>query len=256
MGSLNILDIAIIAIMLIFSLSGFARGFLASLLKLFSSVVSLAIAVWLAKPVAVFINSFYDLNAWFSDKISAAIINIDEGFFSSAVTEPTTGADLKNSIAENVDGLSDVFKTALRFLIRDDVTIETGTVVGEWIGQMLAGIAMLVTATIAVYIAIRIAVAILSRIFDAITKSPAIGGLDRLLGLAFGAVKGAFIIAVVFAVYSVIVIVPGVESATSSILDGSTIGKPVYDMVSEFVVNYIGDIDFNAIIQGAFNNIH
>jgi uncharacterized membrane protein required for colicin V production len=264
MGPLNILDIAIIVILLIFSIAGFSKGFLSSLLKLFSSVASLAIAVWLAKPVAVFIDGLTNLSNWFAEEIGAAIAGIDTFFTATVGVTPSTawtpggsivGSDLKTAIDAGVTGLSDIFKTALNFLIQDDVVLESGTVISEWFGEILGGIAMLIVAAIVVYIAIRIAIGILSKIFDAITKNPAIGGLDRLLGLAFGAVKGALLIAIIFGVYSVVVVIPGVETATSSFLDNSLIGKEIYNIVSEFVVETIGQIDFNALIQGAFNSI-
>ena len=111
------------------------------------------------------------------------------------------------------------------------------------------------SAAIVIYLSIRIAVGILSKIFDAITKNSAIGGLDRLLGFVFGAAKGALLIGVVFAIYSVVVIIPGVETITSSILESSSLGEPVYNYVSELVSQYIGNIDFNSIIQGALGII-
>ncbi|MGD9901458.1 MAG: CvpA family protein [Spirochaetales bacterium] len=261
--SLNALDIVIIVIMLIFIISGFARGFLSSLLKLFSSVVSLAIAVWLAKPVAVFIDGIVNMNSWFADKIAAAFSSMD-AFFNLTVGvdfpggapgADITGAILKDEIANGVSSIGAIFKTALNFFIQDNATITNGTVLKDWFGQLLGGIAALIVAAVLIFIAIRIVVAILSKVFDAITKNAAIGGLDRLLGLALGAAKGALVIAVMFAIYSVVSVVPGVEAATSSIIDGSVIGKPVYDYVSEFVVSQIGQIDFNAIIQSLFNSI-
>lgn len=266
MSGINVLDIVIVVILLLFAIIGFSKGFLASLLKLFSSVVSLAVAVWLAKPVAVFIDGFANLTTWFADKIGAAIAGIDTFFtYTVGVTPSTawvpdgsiTGVDLKAAINAGVTGLSDIFKTGLNLLIQDDVVLESGTVISSWFGQMLGGIAMLIVSAVAIYIAIRIAVGILSKIFDAITKNPAIGGLDRLLGLAFGAAKGALVIVVVFAAYCVLsVVLDPIIPAISNLIDTSFIGKPVYDIVSEFITNQIGQIDFNALIQGAFNNIH
>ncbi|PKK95795.1 MAG: hypothetical protein CVV59_01860 [Tenericutes bacterium HGW-Tenericutes-4] len=257
MGSFNVLDIVIVVILLIFSIAGFAKGFLSSLLKLFSSVASLAIGVWLAKPVAVFINGIFNLTGWFADKISGAIAGIDT-FFTFVVGTDIAGPLNATDLRANIDGIneiSSIVKTALKLLIKDDTVLEVGTSISGWFGETLGAVATLIVAAVLIYIVIRIAIGILSKIFDAITKNPAIGGLDRLLGLAFGAAKGALLIAVIFAVYSVLVVIPGVEQATSSILDASTLGKPIYNIVSEFVVNQIGQIDFNAIIQGAFSSV-
>lgn len=260
MGSLNVLDIAIVAILLIFAIAGFAKGFLHSLLKLFSSIASLAIGVWLARPVAVFINGFYDLSGFLAEKIGAALTTVDALFnFTVGVVEPgvpwgagesITGDVLKTAI-NGVEGLNIFFKNALSLLIKDTDVIANGTLLADWFGSVLGGIAMLIIAAIAVYIAIRIAVGILSKIFDAITKNPAIGGLDHLLGLVFGAAKGALLIIVIFAIYSTfLAAIPLISNAVSPILDGSMIGNEIYNQVSEFIANQIGQIDFNAIIQG------
>lgn len=257
MGSFNVLDIIIVAILLIFSIAGFAKGFLNSLLKLFSSVASLAVGIWLAKPVAVFINGIFDITTWFSDKISGAIAGINVFFtrvVGTDIAAPLNATDLRANI-DSITELSGIVKTAMKLLIKDDTVLQNGTVISDWFGQTLGAVATLIVAALIVYIAIRIVIGILSKVFDAITKNPAIGGLDRLLGLAFGAAKGALLIAVLFAVYSVLVVIPGVEQATSAILDASKIGKPIYDIVAEFVANQIGQIDFNAIIQGAFNSV-
>ena len=261
--SFNVVDIVIVVIMIIFIIAGFAKGFLASLLKLFSSVVSLALAVWLAKPVAVFLDGIVNVSTWFADKIAAAFASMDTFFnLTVGVDFPggAPGADitcavLKDEIANGVSSIGEIFKTALNFFIQDDAIITSGTVLKDWFGQLLGGIATLIVAAILIFIAIRIAVAILSKVFDAITKNAAIGGLDRLLGLVLGAAKGALLIAILFVVYSIIVVVPGVESVTSWFIDNAVIGKPVYDYVSEFVVSQIGQIDFNSIIQSLFNSI-
>jgi uncharacterized membrane protein required for colicin V production len=242
---------------LIFSLAGFAKGFLNSLLKLFSSVASLAIAVWLAKPVAVFLNGTVNLASWFADKITVAITEVHTFFtyvVGTDIPAPLTAVDFRANI-DGITELNGIVKTAMKLLIKDDTVLQAGDTIGAWFGQTLGAVATLIVAAVLIYIGIRIVIGILSKIFDAITKNPAIGGLDRLLGLVFGAAKGALVIGVMFAIYSLVAAVPVIEQATSSLLDASTIAKPIFEIVAEFVTTQIAQIDFNAIIQGAFNSI-
>jgi len=244
MGALNWLDIGIIGIMLIFIIAGFAKGFLQSLLKLFGSVASLAIGIWLAKPVAVFINGIFDLTGWFATKFAAEVTKIVP-VFGEVLGADLSGAALKSQI-EALD-LNGILEYALNILIKDDILIEAGSSVSTWIGNMLGAVATLVVSAILIYLAIRIAIGILSKVFDAITKNPAIGGLDRLLGLVFGAAKGALLIAVLFAVYPAVAVVPGVQNIVSPLIDSSVIAKPIYTFVSEFVATYLNQIDFSSL---------
>jgi len=244
MGALNWMDIGIICIMLIFIIAGFAKGFLQSLLKLFGSVASLAIGIWLAKPVAVFINGIFDLTGWFAGKFAAEITKIIPSF-GDVLSADLGGADLVTQIeALNLNG---ILESVLKLLIKDDILIEAGNSISSWLGNMLGAVATLVVATIVIYLAIRIAIGILSKVFDAITKNPAIGGLDRLLGLVFGAAKGALLIAVIFAIYPAVAVVPGVQNIVSPLIDTSVIAKPIYTFVSEFVATYLNQIDFTTL---------
>ena len=142
MGALNVLDIIIIAIMLIFSIAGFAKGFLSSLLQLVGSVASLAIAVWLAKPLASFISSIADVAGWFGDKIAALLVDADPLFGWAVGDAELIGLDplvaLDNAKIEaliNGSELSLVFKKAILALVPDGSNIAVGTGIGEWFGM-------------------------------------------------------------------------------------------------------------------------
>lgn len=258
---MNVIDIIIIVILAIFTLAGFIRGFLSSLLKLFSSVASLAIAIWLAKPVAVFIDSITNATSWFGDKIGEALAGAD-GFFNmivgtdiGTVGNSITGVELKGFIDTTITELGQIFKTVLSLFVQDTSVLESGTVLSEWFGSLLGGVATLIVAAVAIFIAIRIVIAILSKIFDAITQNSAIGGLDRLLGLVFGAAKGALVVAVLFAILSVVIILPGVENLITPLIDEAVIGEPIFNYVLDFIETQLATIDFNALIQGAFASI-
>ena len=122
--------------------------------------------------------------------------------------------------------------------------------------KLLLLVATLITVALALYILIRIAVGILSRIFDAITKNSAIGGLDRLLGLAFGAIKGAAIIAVLMGLVIAISLIPGINTVLDSYIKDSQIGEPIFNYILDFVTSQLDRIDLSELLQNALNNIH
>ena len=65
-----IIDVIIVAILVIFGIIGFNKGFLKSIISLFSWVVCLVIAILTAKYVASWINGIYDFSSLIGGKIA------------------------------------------------------------------------------------------------------------------------------------------------------------------------------------------
>ena len=259
MDILNTLDIAILVILLFYTLAGFARGFLNSLIQIFGTLVSLAIAIWFARPVASFLNTVVNATERFAVRIENALVSIDS-FFDYKVGETLpafpegesiTGAELESAVG-GADGISGILERFLSVFIDPEATIESGTHIGSWFGEILGAAATLVTATLIIFIGIKVAVAILGKIFDAVSSSKAIGGLDRLLGILFGAAKGGLYISIGFAFLSLVVVLPGGESILNNLIAGSTIGQSWYMFVHEQITELLDVIDFNEIIHNAY----
>ena len=259
MDILNTLDIAILVILLFYTLAGFARGFLNSLIQIFGTLVSLAIAIWFARPVASFLNTVVNATERFAVRIEQALVSMDN-FFDYEVGETLpgfpqgesiTGEQLESAIGE-ADGISSIMQRFLSVFIDPGATIESGTHVGSFFGELIGSAATLVTATLIIFIGIKVAVAILGKIFDAVSSSKAIGGVDRLLGLLFGAAKGGLYISIGFAFLSLIVVLPGGEPILNNLISGSSIGQSWYLFVHEQVSELLNVIDFNEMIYNAY----
>ena len=65
------LDIVLIAIIVVFAIIGIAKGFVDSVLSIFSSLISLVIAYFLAKYVAALLNSWFKLNELFGKMLGS-----------------------------------------------------------------------------------------------------------------------------------------------------------------------------------------
>ena len=65
------LDIVLIAIIVVFAIIGIAKGFVDSVLSIFSSLISLVIAYFLAKYVASLLNSWFKLNELFGKMLGS-----------------------------------------------------------------------------------------------------------------------------------------------------------------------------------------
>lgn len=65
------LDIVLIAVIVVFAIIGIAKGFVDSVLSIFSTLVSLVIAYFLAKYVASFLNSICKMNELFAKMLGS-----------------------------------------------------------------------------------------------------------------------------------------------------------------------------------------
>ena len=237
---MNILDIVLICLVVIAVLAGFVKGFLNTLLSFMGTLVSLVAAFFLARPAATLLNN------WFG--AAGAIGNSLTGQISTFFTEFSnlTGAE----ILANHCNATGFMKSALSLFINPDVTYESNVVLSQNLGNYAGNVVLMAICTVVCFILIKIAIKLLSKLFDAIKKkSLAINGLDKTLGMIFGAVKGLLFVSIVFVIASLLQSIPAVANALDVVFENSCIGKPLYDFVTGFVNGYLKNIDFNTILS-------
>jgi len=207
------IDIAVVVILVISALIGISKGFLKSIISLFGTVATLALAIWLAKPVANLINGWWGLDGTFADMVLPT------------VTDAFSGSGLPNT-----------FGLLLQTLFGAPSSMPADAVYLADVAGQLGTIMSTVVAAAGLFIVIKILIWLLSRLFDAITKNRAISGLDRLLGFVFGLVKGAVFIAVAFALIFVVgTYVSAVSGWFTPLLEASPISNWFYGIVADFV---------------------
>jgi uncharacterized membrane protein required for colicin V production len=228
-----VIDIVVICVLLIFGIVGMIKGFLNTIISLFGNLASLAVAILCAKPVASFLNSIFhivdSIGGNIANSISTTITPFQSGEMSSL-----TGADLKTYL----DSDSSLQKRIFQLFIEDSKTwtvVENDYAAADadvvsYIGTKVAGIIAVVIAVVVMFIIIRIAVMLLAKLFDALTKNKAIGGLDRSVGLLFGLLKGAIIISVVLGMLYLIA-----NETVNGWIENSTVTQFVYQYICQFV---------------------
>ena len=250
-----VIDIIVIAVLLLFSIIGMVKGFLNTILSLFSTFASIGVAILCAKPVAKFLNNVFHIVERIGGSIAGGITNItpfQSGY--EAVADGLTGAELKEYISSNSPG----FKERLYNLFIEDAKVfnyseELTTAesvdqnIVQYIGERLAGIISLVIAAVAVFIVLKIAILLLSKLFNALTKHSAINGLDRTLGLLFGFAKGALLVCITLGVFYLIA-----NSTVQGWIDNSTVTRWIYKYVTEFVEFIAHKFDLPAYITALF----
>ncbi len=232
-----IVDIVIIGALLILGIIGYKKGFLKSFISLFSWVVCIIIAIFTAKYVANWINGIYDFSSLIGNKIANGLNGVDE-FFTRSIAEFSSTEEIINNLPSNLNALlSQLIKIVFSNTSVDMTSSETiATVVGSSLGH----ICMIIISAILVFIVLKIVVALLSKLFDDISRTKILGGLNKVLGLVFGILKAACVIIILNGILVGLSLIPAVnETITPLIQDNTHIEKVIYNKTDEFVGKYV-----------------
>lgn len=251
-----IIDIAIIAALVIFGIIGLKKGFLKSVISIFSWAVCLFVAVMLAKHVATWLNGIFDFSGFIGEKIAGGLASANEFFSHPINTYQATATEdaatvLINAIPAEVNGLlaqlvKVVFSNA-------NVDMSSTTTIASVMGSSIGHICMVIISGLLVFIVLKIAIALLSKLFDKIAKTKILGSLNKILGLLFGALKAALIVIVLNCVLVGLSLVPAVnQTITPIIQDNTHVEKFIYNKTDEIVEKYV--IDGN-LIQNWVNDL-
>lgn len=251
-----IIDIIVIAVLVVFAIIGMWRGFINTILSLFSSVASIVVAIFAAKPVSKLLNSIFGIIPGIGGKIAGSLSGTITPFAADAVEgAQLTGAELKVYFAE--DGLT--WQERLYKLFIDDSKIFTVGSDGptaanenivQFLSESMAAVISVVIAAVVVFILVKLAVFLLSKLFNAITKNRAIGGLDRALGLLFGLCKAAVFVCSTLGIFYLIA-----NSTVQGWIDNSTVTRWIYQYTTEFWEWVASKYDLPGFISGIIPSI-
>ena len=189
------IDIVFIALLVIFAIIGLAKGLFESILGIFSSVLSVGIAIMVQKPVTALINKVVDTNKFFGDLL------VSWGWIGE---EGTTVFGKSYTVAQ------------------------------------IGNACTVIVSIIAVWLLLKLAILLLSKLFDsATTRSSALSGLNRVLGLVFGAAKG-FIIAVIGLGLASVLNIVGVSNINAT-MEANPMSNFFYKYVNEWVATTVED---------------
>ena len=245
------IDIVIIVLVSLFALVRFAKGFLSSLISLFGWALTLGLSILVCKPVASFIDSVTQLsgfmNTWIHDGLNSLTNNVLDVTF-------TTGMDV-STLFNNIPAI-------LKGIAQDiiDKAIASGAIIENtnllaYLTEILTGVAMILVGVIVSFILIKIALAILSKIFNAITRNRSVNGLDKLLGLVFGAAKAAVILAIACVGVYLVNMTP-IATTVNNEIDKNPVANYIYDTADDYIEKLVtlalDKIDFNEVVSNLF----
>lgn len=175
-----------------------------------------------------------------------AIIGLVKGLFDSILSLVASVASIflafwaSKPVAAFLNKIADVNGFFEKFLV-SNMGVSAEGANGQTLSE-LASVCTLALSVLIVFVLIKIAVWLLAKLFDSVTAQSTPGsGMDRLLGLVFGAAKGFAIVLVALGVTSIFSMVPAFEANIDNFLNSSSITRGTYIYVDEWVENELED---------------
>ena len=199
-----IVDLIIIAVVLLFIFLGYKKGLTGSLIKLLSFIIAIVVAFVLYKPVA---NAVVE-NTVIDDNIRttlSATLGVED---KTENTEKNVPSTIMDNINKEIENATDEVKAN----VIDHTTI---TIVNIGSG-------------IVIFLAVRVILVLISLFAKILTDLPVIKQVDKLGGLAYGAIEGIFIVYAVLAVISLTSVI-WANNAVVTAIAKSSLGEMLYN---------------------------
>ena len=204
-----IVDLIIIGIILLFIGVGLKKGLAGSLIKLLSFAIALIVAVALYKPVSNAIMK----NTQIDENIEQAII----ATFGSEENSSEAGqTEMPNNIVENINK---EIKNA---------TNEARNQIVENTSKNISNTIINIGSGLGIYIIARFILFIIGIFVNQVTNLPILKQVDKIGGIAYGAIEVIAIVYVILAIISLFAVVQPENVIVEGILK-SSIGSMLYN---------------------------
>ena len=196
-----IVDLIIIAVVLLFIFLGYKKGLTGSLIKLLSFIIAIVVAFVLYKPVAnaVIENTVIDDNIRTTLSATLGVEDKTEN------TEENVPSTIMDNINKEIENATDEVKAN----VIDHTTI---TIVNIGSG-------------IVIFLAVRVILVLISLFAKILTDLPVIKQVDKLGGLAYGAIVIVYAVLAVISLTSVI----WANNAVVTAIAKSSLGEMLYN---------------------------
>jgi uncharacterized membrane protein required for colicin V production len=195
---LNSIDYGIVALIFIFTLFGFYRGFLQSLLNLCGCLLSFAASFWLFPKFSDAISSNAEIVRLLSGYTDSGSVLGDLDLSSLPVN--TLSATNISAIVEKAN-LPDPIGRLLQANLTGQAFSPLGNLasnVGDYVNQTILSVSINVLSFIVCFVLCFLAVSIVINLIKSVFRFPLLKQLDWLAGGAFGFVIGCVLCFVIF----------------------------------------------------------
>lgn len=221
-------DVALVVIVAFFLFLGFRKGFVRTIIRLGSSILSFVVALFLYPLVSAFLKTT-PLLSWVSQAISPIISSHMQ---SSIGNVPTVSIDF----SLNKMGYAGFIQDWITQGITETSKLFNWDIVLQKISVGIAGIVIDVFALLLVYIIVKFGLYFIRALLTNIAKLPVIKQVDKLAGGIVGLINGilmVYLIAALVFLASSVTPMPEVKKD----INASSLAKYMY--TNNFIVNLI-----------------
>lgn len=231
-----IIDVFVVLAFVIFGILGFKKGFLHSVLSLFSWIVCLGLAVWLAKYVAVWINGIYDFSGLIGGKIAKGLAK-SNAFYAQAINMFETKEALIAALPKDNKFIAQIAEAVFS---NSKVNMTSNATIGSVLGSNLGHVCMIVISGILVFIVLKVAVFLLGKLFKNIEQTTVLGGLNKILGLILGLLKAGIIIVAINCLLVAFTLIPAANKVITPTINRYThVEKVIYKETDKLFGRYV-----------------
>ena len=114
----------------------------------------------------------------------------------------------------------------------------------------VAKFAVWIASVVILFILIKLVIYIVGKMFEAVIKSsPTVSGINRVLGMIFGAIKGGVMVLVGLALCTLLCQLPFIGGKAYDAIQETKITKGIYNVVEDFVENNLTQEKIQDIID-------
>ena len=249
---MNWIDIILLIILVIFVAIGFWKGFVFSVLSLFSVSINFILGIFLTKPINIVLNKVFSLEGALTNAFSNKISGMHEGFSTNLVglNQKDLNTHIANTLKDGDFPFEGLFKRMLS-MKPETIQHKESLTLNEILSKSLGTFFSLVISFAIAFLLIYLVLWLIGFLTKKAKQVEGIRVIDRILGVLFGLVRGAIVIATIFAVLSFFN-EEGVLHDVFNYIDQSSIGSWIYQNMNTLVDKYL---NFKTIVKTATDTI-
>lgn len=227
-----VVDLVALAIVAIFAIIAYFKGFVKTFFGFISVIVAFALACFFYKPLGAYFKESTDIDDWVYESIVSlnkpkTEETIPQDHIIETKTEETDAAaeekeedNVSNELMDMIDSLPSSINESLGESLKmnerkEQLVIEIATKVSNIVVNILAWVS--------IFIAIRIVLLILMLVFDSLMQLPFLKEVNNVVGLILGAVMGIFRVYLILAIIYFISNVANIDGLVELIQDSMVV---------------------------------
>jgi len=217
---MNWCDLVVLGIVLGFAIIGVYKGFVMSVFKLLSFVISLVLSFLLYPYVSKFLMGTA-LHGKIKDKILDSLVQQQSSNLSGAKDA------IADRVVENLN-VPGFLKDVLKSKFPDPTKLLDMEHINNVISEEMTKIVLYIISIIILYILVRVLLIFAKFILGEVSKLPVFKQVDKLGGFAFGGIEGFLTVYIIFTILMIFSSAPSVSGLFSA-LESSTVAKYIFD---------------------------